>query len=178
MAISGTIPVTGPIAPTVETDVYSTHDATYGRGGLRTVADNTERNAISEERRAEGMVVGVIATGLYWKLKTAPWAYDDTDWDVFFDMSTSWTLDGNANGAEKYFGTNDNYDVPFVANGNEVLRLGADGSLSSTNGYWINGRKAIGTDYDTNFSVALWMSGAAPHFPDFGTGTKYIYRFK
>lgn len=32
----------------------------------------------------------------------------------------SWLLDGNTNGAEKYFGTNDNYSIPIYTNGSAI----------------------------------------------------------
>lgn len=57
--IPGTIPLGGPIAPTSIIDVYATHFAQFQFGGWRAVADNTERDAISSERREEGMVVYV-----------------------------------------------------------------------------------------------------------------------
>ena len=61
--IPGSVRVGGFIAPTDSTDTYATHDDVYGKGGWRSVADNTARDAIPADRRKEGMAVYVIATG-------------------------------------------------------------------------------------------------------------------
>lgn len=53
----GAIPLTGFIGTTDITDVFPTHLDFLGYGGMRTVADNTERDAITLERRAFGMLV-------------------------------------------------------------------------------------------------------------------------
>lgn len=42
--------------------------------------------------------------------------------------ATAWNLDGNTNGAEKYIGTNDNFELPFRTNNNEVARFTTDGA--------------------------------------------------
>jgi hypothetical protein len=47
---------------------WETHDAQYGKGGWRAVADNTARDAISTLRRSEGMFVYIIATGNTYRL--------------------------------------------------------------------------------------------------------------
>jgi hypothetical protein len=75
--------ITGTITTSDDSDVYATHDAAYGKGGLRTVANITDRNAITVERRTEGMMVFVQDIGTYWKLLPSPWAYDNTDWEEF-----------------------------------------------------------------------------------------------
>lgn len=51
--------INSSIVPNDSGDIYSTHQAQYGKGGWRTVADTTERNAITTQRREEGMVVWV-----------------------------------------------------------------------------------------------------------------------
>ena len=89
-SIPGSIPVTGFIGPTDSTDVYPVTDSLYGIDGLRNVADNTVRNAIPFERRRTGMIVGTQNDLKYWKLlpEGSPgWQYDDTDWDLAFDLS-------------------------------------------------------------------------------------------
>jgi hypothetical protein len=70
MAIPGTQQVTATIAPSALTDTYASHDAIYGKGGRREVADNTERDAITVDRRTRGMIVYVQSTGLEWQLDT------------------------------------------------------------------------------------------------------------
>lgn len=66
--IPGSVRVGGFIAPTDSTDTYAVTDETYGRGGYRAVADATERDAITADRRKLGMLVKDIATGKYWTL--------------------------------------------------------------------------------------------------------------
>lgn len=62
-AIPGTIPLGGTIAPTDSEDVYGTHIANFGRGGVHHVATLAERNAITAERRVEGMLCTVADGG-------------------------------------------------------------------------------------------------------------------
>lgn len=75
--IVGSVRVTGFIAPTDTTDTYASHDAVYGRGGLRSVANESGRLAITEDRRAEGMLVWQIDTGVMWQLVGG---ITNTDW--------------------------------------------------------------------------------------------------
>lgn len=49
-----------PIVPFTDKDIYATHEAKYGKGGFRTVADMDELNAIPQPRLEEGMLVYVI----------------------------------------------------------------------------------------------------------------------
>lgn len=67
-SIPGGVRIGGFVSPTDSTDTYPTHDSTYGKGGHREVADNTERDAISTARRREGMTVYVVSTGLEYRL--------------------------------------------------------------------------------------------------------------
>ena len=55
--IPGSVPLTGKVAPTDTTDTFATHVGIYGEGGYMTVADQTEREAITTERRKQGMAV-------------------------------------------------------------------------------------------------------------------------
>lgn len=47
---------------------WETHDATYGKGGYRSVADITARDAISTLRRSTGMLVHVQSTGATYRM--------------------------------------------------------------------------------------------------------------
>lgn len=67
-AIPGSVPITGFIAPTDTGDTFATQDETYNRGGFRTVADLTARDAITPDRRVEGMLVRVLSTGSFYTL--------------------------------------------------------------------------------------------------------------
>jgi hypothetical protein len=66
------------VVPFDSADTYPTHDEKYGKGGYRTVADNTERDAIPADRRVEGMLVFSIADGVTYQLQA-----DLTTWGTF-----------------------------------------------------------------------------------------------
>ena len=68
MPMLGGVPVTGFVSPTDERDTYATHKAQYGYGGHRTVATLTDRDAITDERREEGMTVWVKSTSSEYRL--------------------------------------------------------------------------------------------------------------
>lgn len=80
MAITGTVQVTGRIAPTSDLDTYAVTDPQYGLGGLRSVATTSARNAITMKRRERGMMVYVEDVNTYYTLigGTA-----DANWTVF-----------------------------------------------------------------------------------------------
>jgi len=91
--IPGSIPVTGFIAPTDTTDTYPVTDAIYGIDGLRNVANYTERDNISIERRRAGMVVGTLNDGKYWRLKNQTWTLGNpNDWELFLQVGPSGSL--------------------------------------------------------------------------------------
>ena len=58
-AIPGTTKISLPLAPNDSVDTYPITNPTYGLGGLRTVANVTDRDAIVQPRREQGMVVYV-----------------------------------------------------------------------------------------------------------------------
>ena len=84
MPIFGTVPITAPVAPTSALDSYPSHIAEYGKGGCIAVEDNTERNAITTERRTYGMLVHVRTTGIWYKLGSG---LTNSDWLVAFSSS-------------------------------------------------------------------------------------------
>ena len=57
--IPGSIRATGFFAPSDSTDTYAVTDSIYGRGSWREVANTTERDAITTDRRRAGMAVYV-----------------------------------------------------------------------------------------------------------------------
>ena len=76
------VKVTDLISTTDPSDTYATHDAAYGKGGFRSVADITARNAITTERKTVGMWCKVLSDG-----KVYEW--DGTTWnEVVFGTST------------------------------------------------------------------------------------------
>ena len=73
----GGVRVTGYISPSDTSDTYPTHDSRFGVGGLHEVADVTERDAISVDRRREGMYCYTAATQATWQLVGG---IDNTNW--------------------------------------------------------------------------------------------------
>jgi hypothetical protein len=86
-ALSGGINLGAPILPATDEDIFPTHDARYGKGGYRSVANNTERDAIPAERKEFGMVVRTRDTNLNWVWTPNTGATIITD--------GTWTLEGN-----------------------------------------------------------------------------------
>lgn len=60
--------VAGGIYPFTTDDDFETHDATYGKGGIRSVTDITARDLITTKRRSEGMLVYVISENIIYLL--------------------------------------------------------------------------------------------------------------
>ena len=60
--------VLAPVVPFDTTDSHASHEARYGKGGYRSVADAAERDAIPQLRREAGMLVWVIDTQKAWRL--------------------------------------------------------------------------------------------------------------
>ena len=58
---SGAVPVTNFLGTTGAADTFATHLDWLGKGGHRTVANITERDAITTARRSFGMLVSVNA---------------------------------------------------------------------------------------------------------------------
>jgi len=108
--IPGSVRVAGFIAPTDSTDTYAVHDDAYGRGGWRTVANITERNTISADRRKLGMAVRVLNDGygsqknytLLSGLENADWE-EDLIGNRSIDSDTTYYVDGD-NGNDSYTG--------------------------------------------------------------------------
>lgn len=82
-AIKGTN-VAAPVVPFDTDDIYATHDEQYGKGGFRTVATTTARDAVPAERRTAGMLVYVVATTTTYQL-----AADLTTWNAYSPGSSS-----------------------------------------------------------------------------------------
>jgi len=152
MIIPGTIPLSGTIAPFSSTDTYAITDAAYGKDGLRNVADNTERNAIPDARRKEGMLVGTLDTGTYWRLKASPWAGDDTDWDPF-------TVGGT--GTKKIINFGETITVPvdfqYLIYGDLTVNgtLNIEGEVTIINGSLVVGPFGVLNNIGTLVLVAL-----------------------
>jgi hypothetical protein len=76
--------VLAPVVPFDTTDSHASHEARYGKGGYRSVADTTERDAIPSPRREAGMLVLTLSDGKVWKL-----ASDLTTWSEFSTGTSS-----------------------------------------------------------------------------------------
>lgn len=106
MAISGTTPITAPVAPSSASDAYPSHIAEYGKGGYMAVADNAARDAIVAARRTYGMQVYVIATGITYimgpGLSNGEWSVSNRGAQIVDDVAALAALTGSsiANGTE------------------------------------------------------------------------------
>ena len=78
--------VAAPVVPFDTNDVHPSHEARYGKGGYRTAATTTERDAIPAARREAGMLVHVVADGKVYRL-----AEDLTTWGEFKSGASTWT---------------------------------------------------------------------------------------
>jgi len=67
-SIPGSVRVAGFMAPTDSSDTYAVTDEAYNRGGFRSVADTTARDAITADRRLEGMLVFCKGDGTFYQL--------------------------------------------------------------------------------------------------------------
>jgi hypothetical protein len=68
--------VLAPVVPFDTTDAHASHEARYGKGGYRSVADTAERDAIPQLRREAGMLVMTLSDVKLWKLASdlATWS--------------------------------------------------------------------------------------------------------
>jgi hypothetical protein len=77
MAALDGVRIIANITPPDSLDIYPTHLAEFGKGGLRSVADIATRDAITPERREVGMMVYVVSEDKVYYLKTG---ITNTDW--------------------------------------------------------------------------------------------------
>jgi len=84
MALDGSVQITGFIGPTWSGDTYATHDAYFGRDGLRNVDIESDLDGITDLRRRSGMIVGVSGGTRHYRLLPEPWSFTFSDWDVAF----------------------------------------------------------------------------------------------
>lgn len=92
---TGTL-VISPVRPQDEADDFPTAYASEILGGLHSVADTTARDAISEERRVEGMMCYVISETKNYQLQGG---IENTDWVEFSagvtELEATGTIDGS-----------------------------------------------------------------------------------
>ena len=93
----GSIPVTGTITTTDTKDGYATHIDALGKGGYRVVDTLVARDAISLDRRTEGMLVYVLEDFEMYQLISGT---DNANWmqpnfDTLSDLTENYILVGN-----------------------------------------------------------------------------------
>lgn len=88
----GGVGIMGFISPKDTTDTYAVIDPLYGIDGLRNVDLLSDLDSITTERRRVGMVVGTNSGSTYYKLKSEPWTYTFSDWELFFVGITGGTF--------------------------------------------------------------------------------------
>lgn len=86
MALTGYISVGLPIGPNVDNDPYFVTNPRYGLGGLRSVGNTADRDAIISQRREEGMMVYVQGENKYYYLSGGT---GNSYWVEFTGGSTS-----------------------------------------------------------------------------------------
>jgi len=180
---TGSIPVTGFLAPTDTQDTYPVIDPLFGIDGLRNVSSTTERDAIPNDRRRTGMVVGV--NGSYYKLLPGPWVGSSSDWTDFITNPSA----GNVTRTQ-YLITNGTVSIPtnyqYLVYGG--LTIGASGSLDNAGRVIIiNGTLTFtgsgtysgsGTlTYLTDFSRITDLAGPDPNFNTTPANVKYSASF-
>ena len=67
---TGSVSITGYVAPTNLADQYATHIDAFGKGGYRTLPDIAARDAIFDDRKSIGMLVYTESTDEIWKLES------------------------------------------------------------------------------------------------------------
>jgi hypothetical protein len=81
--------VLAPVVPFDTTDTHASHEALYGKGGYRSVADAGERDGIPQLRREAGMLVWVIDAQKAWRLNA-----NLTTWTEVTAINEPQLLDG------------------------------------------------------------------------------------
>ena len=81
--------VLAPVVPFDTTDAHASHEARYGKGGYRSVADATERDAIPTLRREAGMLVWVTSLQKQYRLES-----DLTTWSEVVTSIESQIING------------------------------------------------------------------------------------
>jgi hypothetical protein len=77
--------VLAPVVPFDTTDAHASHEARYGRGGYRSVADIAERDAIPQLRREAGMLVLTMSDGITWRLNDNLTMWTDNNLTTYLD---------------------------------------------------------------------------------------------
>jgi hypothetical protein len=155
MAIIGTVTVTSIIAPTSSADTYPVTDPLYGIDGLRSVANETERNNIPNLRRREGMLVFQRDTDIYYSLLASPWNGTNTDWAIFSGSGSGTTFTGGTVAGPSIF-TNGLTANTFSA----TTYLGLPLDIRVTGGTYSSGTAVFRNNTGGTFSVSGFSTGS------------------
>jgi hypothetical protein len=77
--------VLAAVVPFDTTDSHASHEARWGKGGYRSVADASERDAIPALRREAGMLVMTISDGVTWRLDANLTTWTDNNLTTYID---------------------------------------------------------------------------------------------
>jgi hypothetical protein len=104
MATLNNVRVAGWIGPGDSTDTFYCTDPIYGIDGLRSVVDKPTRDAITTERRRQGMLVVVqqdfgLGPNTVWQLNPSPWTFTDSDWTQFSSGGVTTVVGGDLSGS-------------------------------------------------------------------------------
>lgn len=119
MNITGNLYV-GNLTATANTSAIVEFTST-SKGALLPRMTTAQRNAISTP--ATSLLIFNTSLGLFEY-------YDGSTWQQIDSTVTSeWQLNGNTVGSLKYFGTVDNYSLPFITNNTERMRIHSTGEI-------------------------------------------------
>lgn len=130
--IPGSVPLTGKVAPTDTTDTFATHIDIYGEGGYMTVADQTEREAITTERRKQGMAVYQNDTNEMYILQNG---VTNADWVLFSGGGGGGDLQSVMDAGSSATGLTDQVDIEtsdlmFLQSGSAITLTTDDFNMS------------------------------------------------
>ena len=152
--IPGSVPLTGKVAPTDTTDTFATHVDIYGEGGYMTVANTTERDAITTERRKQGMAVFVNDTNEMYILQDG---VTNANWVLFSGGSGASDLQSVLEGGSQFLKPNGYTGGILTINYSGVTSNPSD-PASNTTGVLIDAN-STGTNTGENLMIAA--SGSA-----------------
>jgi hypothetical protein len=84
-----------------------------------------DTNLINAKNPPDGMVIYFVPTSQLMVRANAAWQGLSTG----SASGSTWSINGNANGAVKKLGNTDNYDLPFITNNTERMRISNAGSV-------------------------------------------------
>ncbi len=183
--IPGSIPVTGFIGPTDDSDAYAVTDAIYGIDGYRSLSSTTVRNAITTERRREGMLVYTQSDQNVWQLLPEPWTGADADWKLFISSAATSTLTAVTTASNGLTKTDNNITLggtlsgdTFIDNSGFLFRTDefSAGTISAQTIHVATGKVSINTSNSPfTLSVQADNSTSIATFRDFDGEDVFIF---